>query len=78
MHQIIRCFAALCSHADKTVEQRDIKIGLINDTMEEILSGIEDGDIVVLNNQDKLKDGTSVETIDSRKDASCFRCHWGL
>jgi len=57
-------------HADKTVEQRDIKIGLINDTMEEILSGIEDGDIVVLNNQDKLKDGTSVETIDSRKDAS--------
>ena len=50
---------------DKTVEQHDVKIGLINDTMEEIFEGIADGDVVALSNQDKLKDGTQVETTEA-------------
>lgn len=47
---------------DGTVEEREVKIGLMNDAEEEILDGIEDGDTVVVTNQDKLQDGKSVET----------------
>lgn len=50
---------------DKTVEQHDVKIGLINDTMEEIIDGLDDGDVVALSNQDKLKDGAQVETTEA-------------
>lgn len=46
---------------DNAVEQRDVTIGLLNDTDEEILSGVNDGDRVVLTNQDRLQDGSSVK-----------------
>lgn len=47
---------------DGTVEEREVKIGLMNDAEEEIIDGIEDGDTVVVTNQDKLQDGKAVET----------------
>ena len=46
---------------DQTVEEREVTIGLLNDTEEEILSGISDGETVVLSNQDRLKDGVKVD-----------------
>ena len=46
---------------DQTVEEREVTIGLLNDTEEEILSGISDGETVVLSNQDRLKDGMKVD-----------------
>ncbi|MBQ1915246.1 MAG: efflux RND transporter periplasmic adaptor subunit [Selenomonadaceae bacterium] len=46
---------------DGTVEEREVRTGLINDSESEILSGIAEGDVVVLNNQDKLKNGDAVE-----------------
>ncbi len=46
---------------DHTVEQREVHIGLLNDTEEEILDGLQDGDQVALSNQDRLKDGTLVD-----------------
>lgn len=50
---------------DRTVEEREVKIGLLNDTDEEIISGLSDGDVVALSNQDRLKDGMSVETTEA-------------
>ena len=46
---------------DLTVERREVKIGLLNDTMEEIIDGIQDGEVVALTNQDRLKDGSVIE-----------------
>lgn len=46
---------------DGTVEERMVEIGLLNDVDEEILSGLSEGEKVVLNNQDKLQTGTVVE-----------------
>ncbi len=51
--------------ADGTVEERMVKIGLMNDVEEEILSGLSDGEKVVLNNQDKLETGTVVEVAEA-------------
>ncbi len=48
--------------SDNTVEQREVKIGLLNDEFEEIISGINDGETVALSNQDRLKDGIKVDT----------------
>ena len=48
---------------DGRVEERSVRIGLINDTRSEILSGLQEGDLVVLNNQDKLKAGDEVEQV---------------
>ena len=50
---------------DGTVEEREVKIGLLNDADEEIIAGLSDGEIVVLSNQDKLQTGTKVEAADS-------------
>ena len=50
--------------ADGRVEEREVKIGLLNDDTEEIIDGISDGDIVVLSNQDKLQTGTEVTVAD--------------
>ncbi len=50
---------------DNTVEEREVKIGLLNDAYEEIIDGINDGDTVVLSNQDRLKDGTAVDTTEA-------------
>lgn len=50
---------------DNTVEERSVKIGLLNDTEEEIIDGLDDGDCVALSNQDKLKDGTVVDTTEA-------------
>lgn len=49
---------------DGTVEEREVKIGLMNDDNEEIIDGLEDGDIVILSNQDKLQTGTKVDVAD--------------
>lgn len=48
-------------HEDNTVEQRDIKLGLMNDETEEIIDGLAEGDLVATSNQDKLKDGIAVD-----------------
>ncbi len=50
---------------DQTVEEREVKIGLLNDTDEEIISGLSDGDVVALSNQDRLRDGLKVETTEA-------------
>lgn len=50
---------------DGTVEEREVKIGLINDADEEIIAGLSDGEIVVLSNQDKLQTGMKVDAADS-------------
>ena len=49
---------------DNTVEERDVKIGLLNDTEEEIISGLNAGDRIVMTNQDRLKDGMNVKIAD--------------
>ena len=46
---------------DGTVEERAVKVGLMNDAEVEILDGLEPGDTVVVTNQDKLQDGKKVE-----------------
>ncbi|MBE6074873.1 MAG: efflux RND transporter periplasmic adaptor subunit [Selenomonas ruminantium] len=51
--------------ADGTVEEREVKIGLMNDETEEILAGLADGDVVVVSNQDKLQTGTKVDVDDN-------------
>lgn len=48
--------------SDGKATQQEVKIGLLNDDYEEIISGISDGDVVAISNQDRLKDGMSVET----------------
>lgn len=52
---------------DNTVEDREVTIGLLNDKEEEILSGVNDGETVVLNNQDKLSTGTVVDVREENK-----------
>ncbi len=47
---------------DGRVEEREVHIGLLNDEESEILSGLSEGDVVILSNQDKLKDGDAVDT----------------
>lgn len=47
---------------DGTVEERAVKVGLMNDAEVEILDGLKPGDTVVVTNQDKLQDGKKVET----------------
>lgn len=49
--------------ADGTVEQREVKIGLLNDKEEEIIEGLSAGEQVVLSNQDKLQTGTKVQVV---------------
>ena len=51
--------------ADGTVEEREVKIGLMNDENEEILAGLAEGDVVVVSNQDKLQTGTKVDVDDN-------------
>jgi multidrug efflux pump subunit AcrA (membrane-fusion protein) len=50
---------------DGTAEERVVKIGLMNDADEEILEGLASGETVILSNQDKLQDGTAVDTVAS-------------
>ncbi len=64
--------------SDGSVTEREVKIGLINDESEEIIDGIEDGDVVVLTNQDKLSDGTAVQAVwssDSEAGAAGAEAH---
>lgn len=49
---------------DNIVEERDVKIGLLNDNEEEIISGLNTGDRIVMTNQDRLKDGMIVKIAD--------------
>lgn len=44
------------------VRRRDLKIGLINDRVAEVLEGVELGETVVLAPQSNLEDGTAVRT----------------
>lgn len=50
---------------DGTVEQRTVKIGLLNDEAEEIIEGLSVGEKVVLTNQDKLQNGMKVKVAES-------------
>lgn len=50
---------------DGTVEQRTVKIGLLNDEAEEIIEGLSVGEKVVLTNQDKLQTGMKVKVAES-------------
>lgn len=52
--------------------EREVRIGLMNNESEEILEGLSEGDTVVLNNQDKLGEGTKVE-IDTSADADAAK-----
>lgn len=56
-------------NVDNTVTQHEVKIGLVNDDFEEIISGLSDGDTVATSNQDRLKDGASVD-IDNSSSSS--------
>ena len=47
------------------VEQRPVKIGLLNDESEEILEGLREGEKVILTNQDKLRSGMKVKVAES-------------
>lgn len=47
---------------DHRIEEREVRIGLLNDEESEILQGLSEGDVVILDNQDKLKDGDMVDT----------------
>ena len=50
---------------DGTVKKRVVKIGLLNDTSEEILEGIAEGEKIILTNQDKLQDGMKVKVTET-------------
>ena len=45
---------------DGTVEIREVEVGAIRGNLVEILSGIRDGDMVVVSGQDALADGQRV------------------
>lgn len=49
-----------------------MKIGLMNNESEEIIDGLAEGDVVILNNQDKLKEGSKVDidTSDASDDSN--------
>ncbi len=47
------------------VEQRLVRIGLLNDDSEEIIEGLSEGERVVLSNQDKLQNGMKVKVAES-------------
>ena len=53
--------AVILVREDGTAEEREVRIGLANDTDVELLSGVEEGEVVILDNQDKLKDGDALE-----------------
>ena len=48
---------------DNIVELRPVEVGLTNDGQVEILSGVEEGELVVTAGQGNLTDGTKVETV---------------
>lgn len=47
------------------VEQRAVKIGLLNDESEEIIEGLAEGEKVVISNQDKLHTGMKVRVAEA-------------
>ena len=47
------------------VFQPDARISLLNDTSEEILEGIAEGEKIILTNQDKLQDGMKVKVTET-------------
>ena len=48
---------------ENRVHMREVRLGLINDESDEILSGLEAGDRVVISGLDRLQQGTAVEVI---------------
>ena len=57
-------------HDDLTVERRSVRVGLINDQMEEILEGVNEGETVAVTNQDKLADGVKIKVDEDYHDPS--------
>jgi multidrug efflux pump subunit AcrA (membrane-fusion protein) len=51
------------TNADNQVEQRSVTLGLTQDDRVEVLSGLEEGDVVVTVGQAKLEDGAKVEVV---------------
>ena len=48
---------------ENRAHMREVRLGLINDESDEILSGLEAGDRVVISGLDRLQQGTAVEVI---------------
>lgn len=51
--------------AEDKVEQRLVKIGMLNDDSEEIIEGLSEGEKVIRTNQDKLRNGMKVKVVAS-------------
>ena len=49
--------------ADGTAERRDLELGFRNDELLEVLSGVEEGETLVVVGQDGLSDGTPIEVL---------------
>ena len=50
--------------ADGTAEAREVRIGLMNDEYNEIISGLSEGDVVIISNLDRLQQGMAVDVAD--------------
>lgn len=54
-------FTFVVNKNDRTVKQRNIDVGTVQGAQSEIISGLNSGEIVVVDGTDKLRDGTKVE-----------------
>lgn len=48
---------------ESRARERQVTVGLMNDEMQEILSGLAEGDMVIITNQDRLQEGMEVEAV---------------
>lgn len=48
---------------ENRAQMREVRLGLINDESDEILSGLEEGDRVIISGLDRLQQGTAVEVL---------------
>ena len=50
------------------LEQREVTLGINNDTEVEIIDGINEGEVVVLDNLSRLRDGIKVQIDETEED----------
>ena len=50
------------------MEQREVTLGINNDTEVEIIDGINEGEVVVLDNLSRLRDGIKVQIDKTEED----------
>jgi len=53
---------------DNQLEQREVTLGINNDTEVEIIDGINEGEVVVLDNLSRLRDGIKVQIDKTEED----------